>query len=119
MDNLQLLLLRRQNNLSQEQVARFLGVSRSTYIHYERGTRKISVDAMEKLLKLYGKNICLGDSNETNEIDDANYQDSACDNKYLSQLSKSERDIVVKLRMLKKDQLKKVDDFIEDFLNEE
>lgn len=46
--------LRKQLHLSQEYVARYLGVNRSTYTQMENGNRKINVDEISKLCELFG-----------------------------------------------------------------
>lgn len=45
---------RTQMHLSQEYVAAYLGVNRSTYTQMENGNRKISADELDKLSSLYG-----------------------------------------------------------------
>ncbi|MDI6850199.1 MAG: DUF4065 domain-containing protein [Candidatus Saccharicenans sp.] len=46
--------LRLKNNLSQEYVAKFLGISRPTYIQIEQGTRELSLTEAKKLAGLFG-----------------------------------------------------------------
>ena len=46
--------LRMQLHLSQEYVARYLGVSRSTFTQMENGKRKILADEIAKLCVLFG-----------------------------------------------------------------
>lgn len=46
--------LRNELHLSQEYVANYLGINRSTYTQMEKGNRKITVDDLSKLSVLYG-----------------------------------------------------------------
>lgn len=47
-------LLREANNYTQENVAEFLGINRSTYSNYETGDREAPWSVLEKLANLYG-----------------------------------------------------------------
>lgn len=47
------IILRNENNLTQEQVAELLNISKSTYCRIENGTLNIGVDALKKLLQIY------------------------------------------------------------------
>ena len=46
--------LRIQLNLSQDYVAKILGISRSTYTQMENGNRKVLADEVAQLSKLFG-----------------------------------------------------------------
>lgn len=46
--------LRDANHFSQEQVASFLGINRSTYSNYESGDREAPLDVLEKASDLFG-----------------------------------------------------------------
>jgi transcriptional regulator with XRE-family HTH domain len=46
--------LREANRFSQEQVASFLGIKRSTYSNYECGNREATVEVLEKASDLFG-----------------------------------------------------------------
>ena len=50
---LNLLQLRKQNELSQEQVAQIIGVSKQAYGHYEREERELGYDMLCKLADYY------------------------------------------------------------------
>jgi len=47
------IILRNEHNLTQEQVAEMLNISKSTYCRIENGTLNIGVDALKKLLQIY------------------------------------------------------------------
>lgn len=47
------LILRHEYNLTQDQVAEELGISKSTYCRIEKGQIDISVEALKKLLNIY------------------------------------------------------------------
>lgn len=47
------IILRNEHNLTQEQVAEMLNISKSTYCRIEKGQQDISVEALKKLLKIY------------------------------------------------------------------
>lgn len=49
-----ILKIRRQQKLTQEDLAVYLGVSREQISNYERGTRSISVEDLERLSDLFG-----------------------------------------------------------------
>jgi transcriptional regulator with XRE-family HTH domain len=46
--------LRNSHKFSQEQVAQFLGLERSTYGNYETGQREAPLEILEKVSHLYG-----------------------------------------------------------------
>lgn len=45
---------RKANNFNQDQVASFLGITRSAYSNYELGIREPSIDILEKAASLFG-----------------------------------------------------------------
>ncbi len=47
-------VLREANRLTQEKVADFLGVKRSTYSNYESGEREAPIEVLESASKLFG-----------------------------------------------------------------
>lgn len=47
-------ILREANKFTQEQVASFLEINRSTYSNYETGDREAPFDILEKVSNLYG-----------------------------------------------------------------
>ena len=46
--------LREANNFTQEQLAAYLGISRSAYANYETGDREAPLDVLEKACNLLG-----------------------------------------------------------------
>lgn len=54
---LNLLQLRKQNDLSQEQVAQIIGVSKQAYGHYEREERELGYDMLCKLADYYNVSV--------------------------------------------------------------
>lgn len=47
-------LMREVSDFTQENVASFLGITRSAYSNYELGTRELPLEHMENLADLYG-----------------------------------------------------------------
>lgn len=47
-------LMREVSNYTQENIASFLGITRSAYSNYELGLRELPLDVTEKLADLYG-----------------------------------------------------------------
>ena len=45
--------LRKENNMTQEEVARKLNITQRTYAHYEKGTNEPSIDTLIKLADIY------------------------------------------------------------------
>lgn len=48
-----LTVLRKENNLSQEQIAEKINVSQRAYAHYEKGDRQPNIETMIKLADYY------------------------------------------------------------------
>ncbi len=47
-------MMREASGYTQDNIASFLGINRSTYSNYELGTRELPLEHMEKLADLYG-----------------------------------------------------------------
>lgn len=97
--------IRVRNGLSQQQAADALGICRSAYCNYEIGRRSPDFATIKKLADFY--NISLDAFDDTDKIalnDKSEYESSAP--KYLSELSKKERDLIVKFRLLDKTEQK-------------
>ncbi len=121
MNPLQLLVIRKQNKLSQQQLADALGVSRSTYCSYETGRRKPDIDVLKKLSKIFKLKIdtIVGNDveGETDFLNDGEGYENQPDTYYLSQLSKEERNLIVKFRCLDKEERSKVKNFVDEKAN--
>lgn len=104
----QLKIFRNQNKLSQQQLADVLGVNRSTYCGYEIGRRSVDIETVVRLAdfykvpvdKFFEKRI------PAEYVYDDDYFEDQPDTRYLSQLSKEERDLIVKFRMMNEEQQK-------------
>lgn len=49
--------IRIRNNFTQEEVAKRLKVSSSTYVKYENNPKKLSIEQLEKLSEIYNENL--------------------------------------------------------------
>lgn len=95
--------IRVRNGLSQQQLADVLGICRSAYCNYEIGRRSPDFSTIKRLSDFY--NISLDAFNDTDEsdfCDESEYESNAP--QYLSKLSKQERDLIVKFRLLDKNE---------------
>ncbi|MCL2446329.1 MAG: helix-turn-helix domain-containing protein [Oscillospiraceae bacterium] len=95
--------LRRRNGLTQQQVADFLHIDRSTYAYYEGGRTKISVESLLNLSRLY--QITLGqmvgeDVPADILADDTDYSTALIDDSIVrfAQLSREEQYLVILYR---------------------
>lgn len=106
----QLKIIRKQNGLSQQQVADVLGISRSAYCGYETGRRSPDVITIIKLSEFY--RLPLDKFFEkripAEYVYDDDYYEGQPDTRYLSQLSKEEKDLIVKYRTLGAEHQKEV-----------
>ena len=104
-------IIRLQNNLTQQHIADVLGITRSAYCGYEIGRRAVALDTLLRLSKFYNLPV---DVFLENELDNAFVQDDSYENdvetRFLSQLSRKEIDLIVKYRMMSKDDKKEIDD---------
>lgn len=115
----QIRILRKQNGLTQQQVADVLGVSRSTYCNYESGARNASTKVIQKLIDFYKVSSDVFYKKASEEIlNDEEYYEGQTDTTYLSQLSKKEKDLIVAFRCMNKTQKKSVETFMKDKLKE-
>lgn len=95
--------LRRRNGLTQQQVADFLHIDRSTYAYYESGRTKISVEALLHLARLYQISLgeMVGESTPVNVLmDNTDYSTSLIDDSIVrfAQLSREEQYLVILYR---------------------
>ena len=105
----QLKIIRKQNGLTQVQVADALGIDRSTYCSYETGRRSIDFNLIGKLSRFY--RIKLGQFVEelgSEYVFDDEFETSDTETQYLSQLSKEETDLIVSLRIANEEAKKEI-----------
>lgn len=91
-------LIRDENDLTQEQVASALGITRSAYCGYEIGRRKMSTEMLETLAKFYRVPISTFFNTDVKTVNDSEHYDEQP--MYLSSLSKEERALIVKYRIM-------------------
>ena len=103
--------LRTSYNLTQDEVAKILGKDRSLIAKYESGKAVPPLDILRVFAKLYNVSIdsLCGETEEESEALVLN-SDSRKEEKliYYSDLTKAERDIIIKLRLLGEDKLNEV-----------
>lgn len=97
----QLKMVRIQNKLTQQQVADALGITRSAYCSYEIGRRSPDLDSLIRLSEFYRLNLAefLSELNGC-LLTDADSFDASEKKWYLSELSREERDLIVRLRSM-------------------
>lgn len=94
---IKLKLIRLDNGLTQEDVAKWLGITRSAYCSYEIGRRKMSIQMLEKLANFY--HVPIGrffDANTQAVNDSEHYGEEPI---YISSLSGDERKIIFTYRL--------------------
>lgn len=91
-------IIRDENGLTQEQVARILGITRSAYCGYEIGRRKMGAEMLEKLANFYRIPISRFFNSDVKTVNDADHYGE--DALYLSSVSKDERELLVKYRIM-------------------
>ncbi len=100
--------LRKSNGLTQQQVAEYLHLDRSTYAYYESGRTKISIDMLLRLAELFRVSISslVGEIAGTTVLQDSpqdyiNYTDSTLINDSVArfaQLNREEQRLVILFR---------------------
>ncbi len=102
-------IIRQQNNLTQQQIADVLGITRSTYCSYEIGRRAVDLNTILNLARFYNLpvDIFLQDGLDTESVAEDNYENDS-DTKFLSQLSRDEIALIVKYRMMSKEDKKEI-----------
>ena len=107
----QLKIIRKQNNLTQQQLADALRITRSAYCSYETGRRSPDVDTIGKLASFY--NLSVDKFYEELQISTIREEcsfESQPDTRYLSQLSKDEVALIAKYRAMNEVDKKEVFD---------
>lgn len=112
MEAQKLIILRKQNRLTQAQVAKALSVERSTYCRYEKGERNVDIETLKKLSSFYRipLSVLVDDEQNSYVADDDRYEDG--DTCYLSQLSKEEIALIADYRTLSAEEKKKLKELI-------
>lgn len=110
--------IRQQNNLKQQHIADALGITRSSYCSYEIGRRAVDLDTLLELSAFYRLPVDAFLQNELDDttVQDENYENSA-DVSFLSQLSRKELDLIVKYRMMSKEDKREIDDLAQSKLD--
>ena len=82
---------------------------RSAYCSYEIGRRSIDVDSLVRLSEFYKLpiQVLIGEESTENLSDNDTYEPDP-DIRFLSQLSRDEADIIVKYRMMNKEEKKEI-----------
>ena len=62
--------LRESRKMNQEEVAEMLGITKNTYLKYERGEQSPKLNTIEKIADIYGITLMELISNETPDISD-------------------------------------------------
>lgn len=119
-----LALLRTAHGMSQEQVAKVLNVSRSTYSYYESGKSAPSLDSLRLLIRLF----CPEDSDYLLLIDHPEGEDAPSKMLHsdmaekappLAALSRAEKQVVAYVRVLSDAQRKKLMAYISQLVAEQ
>lgn len=103
--------LRISYNLTQDEVAKILGKDRSLIAKYESGKAVPPLDILRVFSKLYNVSVdrLCGEAEDESETLVFNSDSVNKDNlMYYSDLTKAERDIIIKLRLLGEDKLNEI-----------
>lgn len=110
-------MLRKVNRMTQQEVADYLGITRSAYTYYETSKTKPNFDTIICLAKLFGVSIdYLGGMNNMSDMrirvaDEASEKISF--DQTLSGLSREERQIVCRFRLLSADEKEELMAFLD------
>ncbi len=94
-------MLRKKNGFTQQQVADYLSINRSTYTKYETGVSEPSIITIRKLAELFSV-----DANTL--IEDIQDPHLAEESSYHYNLTKNERDIIAYYRKLDENEKKRI-----------
>lgn len=111
----QLKLIRKQNKLTQQQLADVLHISRSAYCSYETGRRTPDVETLVKLSEFYNIPVgtIVGSSEPLSLFDSQDYENDE-DPRYLSQLTKEEAHLIVSFRTASAEAKSEISAFIKE-----
>lgn len=113
----QLKIIRKANKFTQQELADAIGIERSTYASYETGRNKPDVILLSKIAKVFGVSsdfILEIDTTAPLNMEDISVQyKKKSGNKLVSTLSKEEKSVLAKYRLLSDNKKTELVDFLE------
>ncbi len=113
----QLKIIRKANKFTQQGLADAIGIERSTYASYETGRNKPDVNLLSKIAKVFDVSsdfILEIDTTVPLNVEDISVQyKKKSGNKLVSTLSKEEKSVLAKYRLLSDDKKAELVDFLE------
>lgn len=114
----QLKIIRKANKFTQQGLADAIGIERSTYASYETGRNKPDVILLSKIAKVFGVSsdfILEIDTTVPLNVEDipVQYNKKKSGNKLVSTLSKEEKSVLAKYRLLSDNKKTELVDFLE------
>lgn len=113
----QLKIIRKANKFTQQGLADAIGIERSTYASYETGRNKPDVILLSKIAKVFGVSsdfILEIDTTAPLNMEDISVQyKKKSGNKLVSTLSKEEKSVLAKYRLLSDNKKTELVDFLE------
>lgn len=113
----QLKIIRKANKFTQQGLADAIGIERSTYASYETGRNKPDVNLLSKIAKVFDVSsdfILEIDTTVPLNVEDISVQyKKKSGNKLVSTLSKEEKSVLAKYRLLSDDKKTELVDFLE------
>ena len=113
----QLKIIRKANKFTQQGLADAIGIERSTYASYETGRNKPDVNLLSRIAKVFDVSsdfILEIDTTVPLNVEDISVQyKKKSGNKLVSTLSKEEKNVLAKYRLLSDDKKEELVDFLE------
>lgn len=113
----QLKIIRKANKFTQQGLADAIGIERSTYASYETGRNKPDVNLLSKIAKVFGVSsdfILEIDTTVPLNVEDISVKyKKKSGNKLVSTLSKEEKSVLAKYRLLSDSKKTELVDFLE------
>lgn len=113
----QLKIIRKANKFTQQGLADAIGIERSTYASYETGRNKPDVNLLSKIAKVFGVSsdyILEIDTTVPLNVEDISVKyKKKSGNKLVSTLSKEEKSVLAKYRLLSDSKKTELIDFLE------
>lgn len=113
----QLKIIRKANKFTQQGLADAIGIERSTYASYETGRNKPDVNLLSRIAKVFDVSsdfILEIDTTVPLNVEDISVQyKKKSGNKLVSTLSKEEKNVLAKYRLLSDDKKTELVDFLE------